>query len=618
MKLLPHQNHKLLNEKKKQGIREIMSPIIPVFLKHKGRLAIGFVSLLCVDFLQLAIPRILKHGIDSLEQGSATVKTLLLLSGSVLLIGIGAAFFRFCWRYFIIGFSRILEHNVRQQLYRHILSLDRSFFDKKTTGDIMAHASNDLNAIQMACGMGLVAAVDALVVSLAAIGFMAHINLKLTLIALLPMPFLILTTRIMAKHLHHRFDKVQHQFSLLTEFARSAIVSIRLIKAYSLEKQQTSQFTKLGDQYRQTNLQVAIIQGILVPAAMLVGNAGMLTILFFGGYLTIKQSISIGDFVAFVTYLQMLIWPMMAIGWVTNITQRGLTSMRRINILLNAVSTLSLPQIQHNETKTTSTKNPDSKAIFTFNQLNFSYPDKTNPTLKNITFATDKKIIAISGRTGSGKSTLCKLLMRVYAVDNQKLFLNGNDVNNLKPDFVRSHIAYVSQEPILFSETLAANIQTGNQHATDQEIIDAAKAASLHEDILQFPLQYQALIGEKGVSLSGGQRQRLAIARALISKRPLLLLDDVFSTVDVETEQNIISGILNYFKGITIIFVSNRQKLLTIADEILFLENGSIKSRGSHNELIKNCEPYKSMVRRQVYLHSTETKNLSTPTYNIK
>jgi ATP-binding cassette subfamily B protein len=442
---------------------------------------------------------------------------------------------------------------------------------------------------------------------------MIHINFKLTLLALLPMPLLVYSTKKLSRQLHHRFDTAQSQFSLLTEFARNAIVSIRLVKAYTMEQQQVTQFCKLGASYMQTNLKVAVIQGLLLPAANLVGNAGLLIILFYGGYLTIIQSISIGDFAAFVTYLQMLIWPLMAVGWVTNITQRGLTSLRRIHLLLNAVSKLPPP---HKNLQTETRKTADAilcttvtqPTVFSFRNLDFFYPGSKKPSLSNISFDTDKKIIGISGRTGSGKSTLCKVLTRMYAIDDKKMFLNGYDVNTLDIFSVRSHIAYVSQEPILFSNTLAANIRIGNQHATEKEIIHAATAASFHEDILLFPKQYETLIGEKGITLSGGQRQRLAIARALISNRPLLLLDDVFSTVDVETEQKIISGILNYLKETTVIFVSNRQKLLALTNEVLFLENGLLVDKGSHETLIKRCNLYQSMVKRLFYQQTPAEK----------
>lgn len=601
-------------------MERVLDTVLPIFKRHKFRLLLGLLSLLCVDFIQLLVPRLLKHSIDALESGMATHNTLLFYSGLILLAGAGAAVFRFCWRYFIIGFSRILEHTLRERLFSHVLSLDRAFFDKKTTGDIMAHVSNDLSAVQMACGMGLVAAVDALVVSLATIGFMFHISFKLSLIALLPMPLLIIATKKLSQQLHNRFDTVQRQFSLLTEFARSAIVSIRLIKAYTMESRQKDLFEKLGDQYMRSNLKVAIIQGLLMPAATLAGNLGLLATLLLGGALTVRKSISLGDFVAFITYLQMLIWPMMAVGWVTNISQRGITSLKRVNALLNAASSFHDNKTLGKQSRSPrDTNHPSplptvpSPAIFGFQRLEFSYPGQTKASLTDITFETDKGIIGISGRTGSGKSTLCKLLTRTYPVNDNSLFLNGVDVNRLDLATVRAHIAYVSQEPILFSSSIADNIRLGNFHADDEEITRAATAASLHEDILTFPSQYQTLIGEKGITLSGGQRQRLAIARAFVSNRPVLLLDDVFSTVDVETEQKILTGILDHFQGSTVIFVSNRQKILALADQILFLDQGALADTGSHDELMARCRKYRSMVARQIIRNSTPDSDHPAP-----
>lgn len=590
------------------GPQSVFTIILPVFKRHRIRLLAGFAALLCVDFLQLTVPRILKSGVDSLAQGAATEKTLVLLSGLIILIALGAFFFRFSWRFLIIGFSRLLEHDLRKRLFSRMLSLDRTFFEYRPTGDIMAHMTNDLNAVQMACGMGMVATVDAFVVSGVAIGFMFNINIKLTLLSLIPMPFLIILTKFLSRRLHYRFDKVQSQFSLLTEFARSAISSIRLVKAYTLESHQHDEFESLGRQYVQNNLYVAVIQGFLFPASVLISNSSILIILFGGGYLTIEKSISIGDFVAFVTYLQMLTWPMMAVGWVTNIARRGVTSLRRINVLLNAVS--SLPILTEREQDfmpwdTTEHKQErvvlHSSPVFVFNNLTFFYPKRSTPSLHKVTFAIDKKVTAIAGRTGSGKSTLCKLITRMYPVNDNGLFLNGRDINTIPIATVRSLVAYASQEPVLFSDTISANIRIGNERATIKDIETAAGAAAIHEEILAFPDQYETRIGEKGVALSGGQRQRLAIARALVSNRPFLLFDDVFSAVDVETEERIISGVLNYSRTKTIVFVSNRQKLLSLAQEVIVMEQGRIIDKGRHESVIQRCDLYNSMITRQSF-----------------
>ena len=386
----------------------LLSLLLPLFRKHRWRLLVGFFALILVDFLQLTIPRILKTGIDSLSTASASSGLLLKLGSLIFFIALLIVLLRFVWRTLIIGFSRYLERAVRNRIFNHIIGMDQPFFEKRTTGDIMAHTSNDLAAVQMACGMGMVAAVDAIVLSVAAIGFMVHIHPMLTLAALLPMPILAISTRLLSAKLHHRFNIVQEQFSLLTEFARSTTISVKLTKAYTLEAIQAREFDRIGKKYASANIRVAMVQGLLFPASTLIGNLGLLVILVFGGRLAIGNVITMGDFVAFITYLQMLIWPMMAVGWVANLLQRGVTALRRIHTLISSAPLLLEPS------------GPTVEAIeqhhFTISHLSFSYPTSSRKELTDVSFTLDSGIIGITGRTGSGKTTLCKLIMRLYPV----------------------------------------------------------------------------------------------------------------------------------------------------------------------------------------------------------
>ena len=561
---------------------------------------LGFSALLAVDFLQLTIPRILKKGVDSLTSAAATPQILLRYALYIILIALFVSVLRFVWRYTIIGFSRFLERDIRNRIFSHIINMDMAFFEKRTTGDIMAHASNDLSAVQMACGMGMVAAVDATIMTIAAIGFMTVIHPKLTLLALLPMPFLAVFTRILTAKMHHRFTTVQEQFSLLTEFTRSTLASVRLIKAYTMERFQTDEFDKLGRKYVKSNIRVARIQGLMFPIATLVGNMGMLLILFFGGRLVITGDISMGDFVAFITYLYMLIWPMMAIGWVTNLVQRGITSLTRIDNLMAEQSLLPDPS---------SEEISSSKPTFELRSLSFGYPNSNELVLKNVSLQLGPGIHGITGRTGCGKSTLCKILVRLYPVNDGHLFFEGKDVNNLSLDTIRSHIGYVAQEPVLFSNTLAANIQLGRPEASIEEVQKAARLAAIHDDILSFPKQYDTLIGERGVKLSGGQRQRLALARAILVDRPVLVIDDGLSAVDVETEHEIFAKLKKHLQGKTVIIVSNRLKLLTMTDRVLILENGSIASSGRHEQLLLENDFYRTMFDKQMRKNHQEGSN---------
>ncbi len=569
--------------------RVLLGLVAPIFRRHWPQLLLGLLALVAVDFLQLIIPRFVKSAVDGLSAGTITSASLLRLSGAVCLVAAIVALLRFVWRYLIIGFSRILEKRLRDRLFEHILTMDRPFFERWTTGDLMAHSSNDLSVIQMACGMGLVATVDALVMSAATMGFMLAIDVRLTLIALLPMPILVVCTRVLSGRLHHRFNLVQEQFSLLTEFARATLTSVRLIKAYGLEEFQGERFQRMGEEYVRGNLRVASVQGLLFPISTLVGNAGMLLLLSYGGGLVIEGAISIGSFVAFVSYLAMLIWPMMAVGWVVNLFQRGLTSLNRIHRLLSVPAlAASGPPLPLAEGQTS----------YRCQGLRFTYPTGGQPALTDLDLTLGPGLTGLTGRTGSGKTTLCQLLLRLYPVEDGMLFFRGVDVNRLAQATVRDQIGYVGQEPVLFADTIAGNIALGKPDASRGEIEAAARAAAIDGDINGFPGGYEALIGERGVKLSGGQRQRLALARALLCDRPMLIIDDALSAIDVETEQQVLRGILAAIRGKTVLIVSHRINVLRHCDRILLLDGGRLVAQGRHEELLAHPF-YRAMTEKQ-------------------
>lgn len=578
------------------GTRNIFKLLGPIFHKHRIRLFIGLLALLGVDFLQLCIPRILKHGVDTLSENTALQSDLLFLAILICIIGVLATILRFCWRYLIIGFSRHLERDLRKKIFTHVMAMDGSFFSRYSTGSIMAHTSNDLAAVQMACGMGLVAAIDALVMSVAAIGFMLSINVNLTLLALAPMPFLALATRMLSGRLHKRFDLVQEQFSSMTEFVRSSVSSIRLLKAYTLERSQSERFEKIGSEYVHSSIRVAIIQGLLFPVATLVGSCGMLLVLYFGGKLVMESTISMGDFVAFVTYLYMLIWPIMAVGWVANLSQRGLTSLRRIFLLLASRSQLPI----------VSARCDLDVQEFDCKHLDFAYPGTEKLILKDINLHITPGILGITGPTGCGKTSLCQILARMFPVADNTLFAGSTDVNQLNPESVQELISYVGQEPLLFSSSITDNISFGAPQAKDQEIISAAKAAAIHEEIMNLHDGYDSKIGERGVNLSGGQRQRIALARALVCDRPIMIIDDALASVDTATEQQILHNIRPLLAGKTVLWVSQRIKQLSATDRLLILEDGSVTGLGSYEELCKTNVFLQDIRHRQSLIEAVE------------
>jgi len=337
---------------------------------------------------------------------------------------------------------------------------------------------------------------------------------------------------------------------------------------------------------------VAAIQGLISPVATLVGNMGMLVVLFFGGSLVIQGKISLGDFVAFITYLYMLIWPVMAVGWVANLVQRGATSLGRIHSLVTSVARLNDPE--------TGPEPDPGQAGFRLHKLTFSYPSSPRPVLNNLSLHLGPGIHGITGRTGCGKTTLCKLLTRLYPVENGQLCFAGHDVNQYPLFQVRSRIGYVAQEPILFSKSIAENIRLGRPEASRQEVEEAARKAAVHEDILTFDKEYETVIGERGIKLSGGQQQRLALARALLADREILLIDDGLSAVDVTTEEELFHGLKHFFTHKVVIVISNRVKLLSMTDRIIILADGGVEAEGNHEELLRSNDLYRSMCDKQM------------------
>jgi ATP-binding cassette subfamily B protein len=579
-------------EEKQNNSWQSVRLVFPFFKQYGKQLVIGFLSLLAVNALQLIIPRIIKHAVDGLQNDAVSQANLMKYGGLIILLAFSIAFFRFGWRILILGFSRHLEKDLRNWMFSHLLTLDRFFFQRNTTGELMALATNDLAAVQLAGGMGLVAFADAVVMTIAAVSFMAYIHPGLTLIALAPMPVLALLTRILSARLHKYFKKVQEKFSQITEFVRTTLSSMRLIKAYTQEKSQTERFNTLGRTYVKDNLRLAMIQGTLFPTAGLVANISMLLVLFFGGRLTIQGAITIGDFVAFTSYLFMLTWPMMALGWVTNLFQRGATSLERIQNILEQQTVFDRP--------VSPSVMPKKIRNISVRDLSFQYQRQKQPVLKGISLQINPGLLGIVGRTGAGKTTLCHLLARLYPVEAGTIFFSDIDVNDMGLDDIRSCIGLVPQDVTVFSDTIRTNITMGRPQATDEQIEKVARAAAIHDEIITFPAGYETRIGERGVKLSGGQRQRIALARVLLAERPIIIIDDGLSAVDIETEHQIIRSIGSFLQERICIVVSHRLAPLADADQLLVMDDGQIVAQGNHNQLLKENMFYKTIFEYQI------------------
>ncbi|MFO7761092.1 MAG: ABC transporter ATP-binding protein [Thermodesulfobacteriota bacterium] len=576
---------KTTNEQK----RGFTNLILPFFKRYRNRIGAGLAALLLVDGLQLAIPKFIEKAVDLMEISGASRAELNIYAIWILVCALLIVVCRFTWRTAILGFSRLIERGIRNQIFNHVLSLDAAFFQRSPPGRIMALATNDLTAVQMACGMGLVACLDAVVMTCAALACMAYINPLLTLIAVLPMPALAFLSRILSRHLHHRFARVQEQFARLSEFARDSISSIKLIKAYTQEKTFENRFTLLGEQYIKENLGLARVQSTLFPASSLAGNLSLLLILLFGGRLTIHGVISGGEFVAFISYIYLLTWPIMAIGWVLTLFQRGITSLGRLQEVMEERPVLK-------ET-TDPWKVKKLRGTIQCKELSFSYPDQNRLILDKFSCCFRAgRITGITGPSGSGKTTLCRILTRTYPVSRDMLFFSAIDVNDLKISTIREAIAYVAQDTILFSDTIAANIAFGRPDSDQEKVEEIAAACFLHDEILQMTEGYQTRLGEKGVTISGGQRQRLALARALILDRPYLIIDDGLSAVDFKTEKQIMAAIIPWLKGKTCILISHRWTPLELADQIIIMEEGRVSGIGTPEELKQKNSYYQKML----------------------
>ncbi|MBT8356697.1 MAG: ABC transporter ATP-binding protein/permease [Deltaproteobacteria bacterium] len=566
--------------------------IKPYFIENRVLIFCGLLCLIIVDLLQLFIPRILKWAIDDLTALQIDLVGLFFYSswmvGIALLIGI----FRYFWRRCLLGTSRRVEEGLRNKLFSHIQILSASYFDQTKTGDLMAHATNDIQQIRMATGMGMVALNDSIVLGMASIGFMAYINLKLTLLVLIPMPLIVIGTLFFSRKMHQRYLKVQGAFSDLTEVIRERFAGIRIVKAYNLQNYETKEVEAISKKYVMQNLSLVKIVGSFFPMMLLFTNISLAIVLYFGGRQAIALTITPGDFVAFISYLGILTWPMMALGWVTNLIQRGRASLDRLNRILQVQPEIaSLPEAMQAD---------KIKGGIHFKDVSFSYKDSVSPALSKINIDLPPgKILGIVGPPGSGKTTLLSLIPRLYDVSAGQLLLDKNNVKSIQVGELRSLISYVPQEPFLFAGTVKENITLGSNSFNQAELDRASSRALLYKTVQSFPHGFDTVTGEKGVILSGGQKQRIALARAFLRNTPILILDDPISQVDLETGSEIIKSIMTMAGSRTIIIVSHRLSAVRFADQIITLDKGSVVESGTHDRLMETNQYYSKTFRLQ-------------------
>ncbi|HZK27392.1 MAG TPA: ABC transporter ATP-binding protein [Thermoclostridium sp.] len=538
----------------------------------------GVLILIVSSFISLRIPKVLGNVTDMLNTGQGTVEQI----GSLLMLMVGLAvagfILRFWWRYFLVGNCRYVESYLRGKLFKHIQTLPVTFYNNRQTGDLIAYAINDINAIRRVFGFGFVALIEGVLINTVSIYYMSQtIEPALTLIALGPVPIVVTITILLRKTIRNRFVKVQEAFAAISERVQENLVGIRVVKAFAQENPEMGKFDSLSRKNVKTHMRMVKVSGALGPVTEVCFGVSFLVFIIYGSKLVAQETISLGDFIAFNTYMAAIMRPVINISRIIEVWQRGAASANRLNDLFSEKSDISDGDESNIENYDIEIKN-----------LTFTYPQTNTPVFKDINLTIPSgSTLGIIGKTGSGKTTIANLLLKLYPVSDGHIYLNGIDINEISLETLREKIGFVPQDNFLFSTTIKDNISFYHGGITDEEVEQAAKMSSIYDSILEFPEGFDTVVGERGVMLSGGQRQRVSIARALAKNPYILILDDSLSAVDTETEKEIIGNIKNVLKHRTGIIISHRVSAVMYADNIIYLEDGSIIEQGSHQELME-------------------------------
>ncbi|MBZ5649665.1 MAG: ABC transporter ATP-binding protein/permease [Acidobacteriia bacterium] len=571
-----------------------LRPLFPYLKKYRGSYVVGTICVFINNGVWILFPLVLRHAVDGLRAGVTREKLLIY---SLELLGVAAikGIFQYLTRWIVIGISREIEFDLRNDLFRHLESLSYSYYQRTRTGDIMARATNDLNAVRMLLGPAIMYSANTIVFTAGALAFMLSISPKLTFYAFLPLPVVSITVQYFGKQIHERFEKIQAMFSEISARAQENFSGARVIRAYVQEEPEIAAFETSNREYIHRSLKLVRLMGMLWPTLETMLGMAIVLVLWLGGREVLHGQMTAGGFVAFNTYMVQLTWPVIALGWVINIFQRGTASMGRINEIL-----VEQPEIEDSPAvKAAAGRSTQIRGEIEFRGLNFSYNGV--PVLHDINLRiAEGSSLAIVGPTGSGKTTLVSLIPRIYDADPGSVLIDGKPVREFPLGSLRRQIGFVPQETFLFSETIRENIAFGKADATEEEVRSAAEAANIAQDIEEFPERYRTLVGERGITLSGGQKQRTAIARAIIRNPRILILDDALSSVDTHTEDKILNHLREVMQDRTTIFISHRVSTVRNADKIAVLHAGRIVELGTHDELLARNGYYSDLYNKQL------------------